>query len=409
MPRKADLSFAFGLPPAKAIRFFESKGYTFSWRWEETLGAAHAKAFTVAKVMRMDVLQDIRGMVQKSLQDGITFEQFRKELTPMLQKKGWWGEKFVAGPDGKIEKILEGSPRRLKTIYHQNLFTAYSAGREEFFQENKDARPYAAYVSFRDAKVRDFHRKLDDGTVYHLDDPFWMAFTPPIDWNCRCRKRAYSARQVEVKGLKIGTSEGKLSKTDALVSGKTGEVRKVTTMTLPDGTRVSTGIGFDYNPALAAWQPDLDSYDLDIALKYLEGAVTGPDFARFFNGKLQGNFPVGMLDEGLGISAQSNVARLSQDSLLKNKGLLERSPGHPEITLADYQRLPKLFSDSQLVIKESDSAYQFFHESDDKKLYYGVIKVTDKGEIFLQSYYKTNIRFARSKSRAGQVIKNALF
>lgn len=407
MPAKTDLSFAFGLPPAKAKRFFESKGYTFSWRWEETLGAAHAKAFTVAKVVRMDVLQDIRGMVQKALDDGITFEQFRKELTPKLQEKGWWGEKFVAGPDGAIEKILEGSPRRLRTIYDMNLRTAYSAGREEHFQANIKARPYGMYVAVLDSKTRPKHRELH-GKVYPLDDPFWQAFTPPIDWNCRCRKRALSARQVEQKGIKVLSSEGQLSKTDALVSTKTGELRQVTTITLPDGTKVSTGIGFDYNPATAAWQPDLDSYDADIALKYLEGAVTGPDFERFFDGKLRSNYPVGMVPEGVDLGAKSNVVTFSDDSLLKNKGLIPgRSPGHPEITLADYQKLPKLFSDAQLMVKQKDNTYQFFYQTD--KLYYAVAKVTDSGEIFVQSYFQTRPRFARAQMRTGEVIKNDLF
>lgn len=406
LPKSVDLSFAFGLKPERAVDYMKSKGYTFSWRWEETLGAAHAKAFTVAKVARMDVLQDIRGMVEKSIEDGLTFEQFRKELTPMLQKKGWWGEKFVSRPDGTVEKILEGSPRRLKTIYNQNLFTAYSAGREEQFQQNKRFRPYGMYVAVRDRKTRATHLALH-GKVYPLDDAFWKAFTPPIDWNCRCRKRALSQRYIERNNIKVLSSEGKLEKTDALVSTTTGEIRQVTTVTLPGGKKVSTGIGFDYNPASAAWQPDLDSYDADIARKYLEGAVTGPDFARFFTGNVDGNFPVGMVDDALGISSESRVIKFSEDSLKKNRGQLARSAGHPEIPFETYHRLPELFSDAQLIIKRSDNTYQFFHEKNG--LYFASVKVTESGEIFLQTFFKSSTRYAKAQIRAGQVLKNELF
>ena len=35
---------------------------------------------------------DIREMVQKALEEGITFHEFQKELRPKLKSKGWWGE-----------------------------------------------------------------------------------------------------------------------------------------------------------------------------------------------------------------------------------------------------------------------------------------------------------------------------
>jgi len=56
MAQKVDLGLAFGLPPKKAIRYFRSKGHVVSWNWNDTLGAAHAKAFTVAKVTNMEVV-----------------------------------------------------------------------------------------------------------------------------------------------------------------------------------------------------------------------------------------------------------------------------------------------------------------------------------------------------------------
>ena len=77
-----DLKYAIGLSPKEAIKYLTSKGYTFSWDWHEVWQEAHTKVFTVAKVMRKDILDDIREIVEKAITDGITLQQFKKELEP---------------------------------------------------------------------------------------------------------------------------------------------------------------------------------------------------------------------------------------------------------------------------------------------------------------------------------------
>jgi len=65
MPQKIDLSYAIGLPPEKAVEYFRGKELAITFDWQEVVGEAHAKAFTVAKAVKLDVLEDIHGMVQK--------------------------------------------------------------------------------------------------------------------------------------------------------------------------------------------------------------------------------------------------------------------------------------------------------------------------------------------------------
>jgi uncharacterized protein with gpF-like domain len=137
---------AFNLPPEEAIKFFKTKGYTFSWDWQDTLQEAHSRAFTVAKVMRSDILQEIRGMVQKALDEGITFQQFRKELEPRLKAKGWWGKVAVGDAEGAQVAQL-GSPWRLKNIYRTNLQSSYMAGREKGMEAVRKRRPYWQYIA----------------------------------------------------------------------------------------------------------------------------------------------------------------------------------------------------------------------------------------------------------------------
>lgn len=402
MPRKADLNFAFRQPPEKAIKYFRSKGYTLSWDWQDTFREAHAKAFTVAKVANMDVLQDIRKEVDRAISEGITFREFRSQLEPRLKARGWWGKKEIVDEEtGEVKKILEGSPHRLKTIYRMNTTTAFNAGREAHFQENKKFRPYGQYVAVLDPKTRETHRELH-GLVFPLDDPFWDSFTPPIDWNCRCRKRALSERALKRRGLTVSSSEGRLEKREKLVSPTTGETRPTTHFKTDFGW-MSTGPGFDFNPYKAAFQPDLDKYDADIARKYLEGAVTGPDFDRFFQGKFERNFPVGVIDTAVVSGVQSKVVRFSSDSLKKNKGLTARSKGHPELSADEYHKLPSIFSQAQVVVKKGN-IYQYFALLD--RLYVGTVKVSKPGEMFLQNFHRTGNDYMERKMRKGEIIKN---
>lgn len=67
-----DLKYLVTLPPERAIKFLKDKGYKFSWDWQEVWQDAHKKSFTVAKVMREDILSDIRESVEKAMEQGLT-------------------------------------------------------------------------------------------------------------------------------------------------------------------------------------------------------------------------------------------------------------------------------------------------------------------------------------------------
>ncbi|MEW6115367.1 MAG: phage minor head protein [Nitrospirota bacterium] len=278
MPTKPDLLYAIGLPPEKAIEYFKSKGYTFSWDWWDTWQEAHAKAFTVAKVMRMDILQDIRGMVQKSLNEGLTLQEFRKQLTTRLQAKGWWGKKMIMDAEGKASEVQLGSPRRLRTIYQTNLQTAYMAGRYKEFMENIDDRPYWQYVAVMDSRTRPAHAALH-GKVFRYDDPFWNSHYPPNGWGCRCRVRALSKGNLKSRRLTVESSEGKLSSQDALISKKTGELTEVTAYRDPvTGMKIAPDAGWNYNPGKAAFEPftpkPFDPSEMERGYKTIGAAIS---------------------------------------------------------------------------------------------------------------------------------------
>lgn len=259
-----DLKYIFGLPPEKAVKYFESKGYTFTWDWHDIWQEAHSKAFTVAKAVRMDILQDIRDSVQTALKEGTTLQQFKKDLTPKLIEKGWWGKKLIGDGAGGAKEVQLGSPYRLKTIYQANLQTAYSADRWKAFGENSANRPYLMYVAVMDDRTRPAHAALN-GKVFRIDDPFWNSFGPPNGFRCRCRVRALDESDIKSRGLGIESSKGKLSSNEVLVSKETGEMKEVAVYHDPlTGMKISPDVGWSYNPGQTAWQPDLKKYDKDI-------------------------------------------------------------------------------------------------------------------------------------------------
>ncbi len=281
MPEAVDLGFAVRQPPAQAIAYFRSKGYAISWDWHDVWQQSHAQAFTVAKATKLEVLRTIRQSADRAITEGITLKQFADELEPRLRKLGWWGKHVKEGPDGTAQLVQLGSHHRLKTIFRQNLASAYNAGRyREQARQAKlaiGARPYWQYVAVLDGRTRDHHRALH-GKVFRHDDPIWDTIYPPNGWNCRCRVRTLSDNALNRRGLKVESSKGKLKKFEqqAAVDKTTGEV--ITEPAVRYVGKDATGrqvmfapdAGFGYNPGRAR-----PIYDLEGQLPDAIGSAGG--------------------------------------------------------------------------------------------------------------------------------------
>ena len=254
-----DLAYACKLPPEQIIAYFRSKGFAISFDWQEMLGEAHTKAFTVAKATRLDILQDIRDAVQSAIDDGTTLEQFQKQLMPILKTKGWWGKQEVLNEaTGELRQVQLGSPYRLQTIYQTNLQTAYMAGRYQSQIQNVTDRPYWMYVAVMDGRTRPAHRALN-GKVFRYDDPIWNYIYTPNGFRCRCRVRALSAEEVAAMGLTVESSEGKLSFIDVPAGGDGTMVSVARYQGVDDFGKTfsfSPDAGWSYNPGITDWQPE---------------------------------------------------------------------------------------------------------------------------------------------------------
>lgn len=225
------------LTAVEAVEFFRKKGYAIGFSWRDVWKEEHATAFTVAKAMRIDILEDIRGAVDAAISKGISFGEFKKQLAPVLQAKGWWGKKKIKDPlDGKLKPAQLGSNRRLRTIYDTNMRMSHAAGNWERAERLKARRPFLRYFTVGDERTRESHQNWHN-IVLPIDDPFWDTHYPPNDWYCRCKTQQLSVRDLKRFGYKV-TDRAPDFGSRKIIDRRNGLVHEV-----PNGI----GLGFDYN------------------------------------------------------------------------------------------------------------------------------------------------------------------
>lgn len=236
--------FSFPGPvPTEALTFFRAKKLQVGFDYRDVWREEHATAFTAAKAMNMDVLLTLRDGVDQALAEGKTFAQFKRELTPLLQRLGWWGVDEMPDPvTGERRLVQLGSPRRLKTIYDANLRTARAAGQWERIQRNRASHPYLLYRLGPSENHREQHVRWS-GLLLPVDDPFWKTHFPPNGWGCKCWIRQVSQREYErLKATGDYLTEAPAQPLREWINKRTGEVEQV-----PDGIDP----GWDTNPGAA--------------------------------------------------------------------------------------------------------------------------------------------------------------
>ncbi|KQO53080.1 phage head morphogenesis protein [Methylobacterium sp. Leaf85] len=255
------------LPPAEAVAALQRRGGrldpTFSWQdaWE----AEHATMFTVAKSAGFDILKDIHAGLVEALAEGRTFQDFAKDLRPVLEKKGWWGRQQVTDPaTGEIQERTLGSPRRLKTIFEANMRVSYAAGHWAKFERTKATRPVLRYVSLLFGKDRRKQHIVRHNLALPVDDAYWDTWAPPCGYGCECTLQSLSLRDVErMKGELKFTPPAETYRN--FVNSRTGQITRV-----PDGIDP----GWGYNPGKAGWRASTVADKLIDAPPELAAAAT---------------------------------------------------------------------------------------------------------------------------------------
>ena len=338
--------------------------------------------------MRLDILEAVRGEVDRAIADGIAFGEFHESLEPRLRSLGWWGRQPMVDPEtGEIRVVQLGSPRRLHTIFDTNLRTSYAAGRWERIQRVKESSPWLRYVAVQDSRTRPEHMAWH-GTVLPVDHPFWRTHYPPNGWKCRCTVEQLSDRDLEEFGLSPsdGPPEGS-GETRPWLNRRTGET-----------ARVPLGIdpGFSHNAGIA--NVGRDAADrlirkIDAAPPALARAAVGipwntPLFRRHLSGASNGDWPVASVEDAAlksALGAKSGVVRLSGETAAK------QMVTHHDLAPADYALVQRILDEGELFTERKRHAAGFLQV--DGKIWSAVVKGTGDGSrTYLASFHRAQPR-----------------
>lgn len=238
MPQLEQLVTAFDLPPEKAKEFFRSKKIKVTEAYDDITAKMHTRAFTVAGVTAATLLTDIKNELQEALDNGESFQEWKKNVRAKLGDTGWSSEKYDKSTDanGKTTytKVEDVPSWRWELIYRQNMQTALQAGRYLNQQATIEQRPYLQFININDNRSSKICPQYSD-LVARADDAVWSAIYPPNHFRCRSRVRSMSERQAEREGVKILTE------------------KQFEVLPMPEK-------GFKVNPA-SNWEPDLSKLD----------------------------------------------------------------------------------------------------------------------------------------------------
>jgi hypothetical protein len=197
----------------------------------------------VAGAAKADLLDDLRGAVDKAISEGTTLAQFRQDFEEIVARRGWTG--------WTGEGSARGRAWRTRVIYETNLRTSFAAGRWQQLQAVKRRRPWLQYIHDDSVRHPRPHHQAWDGMVLHIDNPWWQTHYPPNGWGCKCRVFSISPRELAAMG-KSGPDTAPDDGTYQWTDKRTGQE-----YTVPEGIDP----GWDYNVGEKTdWVPDVTKY-----------------------------------------------------------------------------------------------------------------------------------------------------
>lgn len=148
---------------------------------------AHERAFTVAGVAQIDLVQDVWSALDKALAQGDTLEDFQDAVSTRLSE-AWGGEQ----------------PWRVETVMRTNLQHAYSRGRweQQSDPDVKELRPFWEFSAIMDLRTTEVCR-VCEGTVLNADDPWWQQHNPPLHHQCRSTVISLTPEQAKARGVAV--------------------------------------------------------------------------------------------------------------------------------------------------------------------------------------------------------------
>lgn len=219
------------LPFPEQIAYLRDKVAIPTRAWTDIYGREHDHAFAVAGANRMAIVEDFQRSIQRTIDEGRTLADFRKDFDAIVERHGW----SYKGSRGW----------RSRVIYETNLLQSYHAGREAQMADPalRRLRPYGLYRHGGSENPRPEHL-ANDGKVVPLDDPWWDVWSPKNGWGCTCKKYMISREQAEAEGYTVSERGPEIDYEEKIVGANGPSPRTV---------RVPKGIdpGFEHRPGMS--------------------------------------------------------------------------------------------------------------------------------------------------------------
>lgn len=186
--------------------------------WLKLSEDARRRAFTLAGVAQLSLIQEVLDALEAAVSQGETLEDFKARIGAKLARE--WGQ---------------ANASRVETIFRNATQHAYNAGRyaAATHPDVIDARPFWGFDAVLDNRTSDVCRHAD-GTVLPASSPWWATHYPPLHHRCRSSVRTLT----EAQAAELGVTK--------------------------DPTDLGADRGFGALPDVEPWQPDPADFSPDL-------------------------------------------------------------------------------------------------------------------------------------------------
>jgi len=179
------------VPHEEGSKFIAGKPAVTRRVFDQLAPDLQARAFMITGVESLDVLARVRGLLAE-LPSGGDFRELKgsilAELSPWLVDP--------QADDEERAKQEAAANRRAELLLRMHGWQAYARTQYELHEANADVFPYRQYLSSEDGRVRPHHAALNK-MILPANHPFWLAHTPPWEFNCRCDCVALTQEEVD--------------------------------------------------------------------------------------------------------------------------------------------------------------------------------------------------------------------
>ncbi|HUT12921.1 MAG TPA: phage minor head protein [Thermoguttaceae bacterium] len=142
--------------------------------------ANRSRAFTMARIADLNVLQSVHDELTIAINDGETFAQFKQRLKDVQERTGWTGT----------------NPWHYRQVYDMNLGMAYSAGR---FQQGTESGLKVVRILPSISKEKRPDHAMLAGQLFRFEPGTML---PPWDFGCQCGWEWVFPEELEAMGTR---------------------------------------------------------------------------------------------------------------------------------------------------------------------------------------------------------------